>query len=356
MIRDRVPDFPWPETFIDMLESMKEISGTAIFWETMRGLLEPVFWTRRRLGLKKEKPADACGGEVEAACSIVEIPGPGGAGVATKEETAGRHVLVPQSSGKLLANAACLGSMNGVIRRIKIVNGYTLDTIPGLMIGIIYALTERTPVVHLPLTVDVDKLSLLLSKEGDVQFVGEPSLFRGLTQVPYEVPGKRLRRLFTFGRPREQRKETATSGEDGGSSPAGASGLEKAIEERFGLEMHRGLVLGSAGALISLNVPDPAAETSTAEHQEGHRDGAEGRLFPGIGVEMLDPESGDAVPLVNRIHGDLRLSGLAVEVTESPEASVIRCCRLDKDGFLFLGEMDEKPPVIEGESAPSDGG
>jgi acyl-[acyl-carrier-protein]-phospholipid O-acyltransferase/long-chain-fatty-acid--[acyl-carrier-protein] ligase len=73
--------------------------------------------------------------------------------------------------------------------------------------------------------------------------------------------------------------------------------LYDAFLAQFGIEILQGYGLTETTPAASINQYHPPITTSTAEHQEGKRLGAVGRLLPGSTAKITDPDTGEDLPL-----------------------------------------------------------
>ncbi len=154
--------------------------------------------------------------------------------------------------------------------------------------------------------------------------------------------------------------------EDFSSLRAVVTGAEKlktrvadAFAEHFGLRPLEGYGTTELSPAVSVNLPDV---TLGGVSQVGTKPGSIGHPLPGVAVRIVDPNTGDALPLgtagVVLIRGPNVMRGYLNEPEKS--GSVLQdgwyntgdVGRLDEDGFIFLVDRLSRFSKIGGEMVP----
>jgi acyl-[acyl-carrier-protein]-phospholipid O-acyltransferase/long-chain-fatty-acid--[acyl-carrier-protein] ligase len=132
---------------------------------------------------------------------------------------------------------------------------------------------------------------------------------------------------------------------------------------QFGIEILQGYGLTETTPATNINQHNPPVTTSTAEEQLGKRVGAVGRLMPGMTARIVDPDTGEELPMSST--GMLWLKGANVfpGYLKDPEKTAAALKdggwfvtgdlgRFDEQGFLFIEGRLSRFSKIGGEMVP----
>ena len=135
--------------------------------------------------------------------------------------------------------------------------------------------------------------------------------------------------------------------------------LARAFEEKYGLELHEGYGCTELSPVVSVNLPDL---TDVPEHESAHRLGSVGRPMVGITARILDPETGEELPLGGEGMVVVRGPNVMQGYLDDPErtAEVLKdgwydtgdIGKIDRDGFLTLTDRRSRFSKIGGEMVP----
>jgi acyl-[acyl-carrier-protein]-phospholipid O-acyltransferase/long-chain-fatty-acid--[acyl-carrier-protein] ligase len=138
--------------------------------------------------------------------------------------------------------------------------------------------------------------------------------------------------------------------------------LYDAFLAQFGIEILQGYGLTETTPAASINQHHPPITTSTAEHQDGKRVGSVGRLLPGSTARIIDPDTGEDLPMTST--GILWLKGPNIFPGYLHDAEKTAAAlkdgwfntgdlgRLDEDGFLYIEGRLSRFSKIGGEMIP----
>jgi len=206
-----------------------------------------------------------------------------------------------------------------------------------------YPLMRGCRVVTVPSPLDTKKIVEAIHQEKATVMVGAPTFIRPFLKKATKDELKSLKLVVT-------------------GAEKLPMDLYDAFLQQFGIEILQGYGLTETTPAASINQYHPPITTSTAEHQEGKRLGAVGRLLPGSTARITDPDTGEDLPL--SATGMLWLKGPHVfrGYLKDPEktAAAIKdgwfitgdLGRIDDDGFLFIEGRLSRFSKIGGEMVP----
>lgn len=138
--------------------------------------------------------------------------------------------------------------------------------------------------------------------------------------------------------------------------------LYEAFLGQFGIEILQGYGLTETTPATNINQHNPPITTGTAEEQLGKRTGAVGRLMPGMTARIVDPDTGEELPLTSTGMLWLRGANVFPGYLKDPEktAGALKngwfitgdLGRFDNDGFLFIEGRLSRFSKIGGEMVP----
>ncbi len=138
--------------------------------------------------------------------------------------------------------------------------------------------------------------------------------------------------------------------------------LFDAFAEKFNLPILEGYGLTETAPCLSANMPEPTGPSGKAADQRYSRFGSAGRLLPGIRARIIDPETGESLPLSepgllqvsgpNVFAGYLNRPDLTSEVLNDGWFNTGDIVRFDEDGFLHIEGRISRFSKIAGEMVP----
>ncbi len=138
--------------------------------------------------------------------------------------------------------------------------------------------------------------------------------------------------------------------------------LADTFQKKFGKPVLEGYGLTETSPVTNVNLPDPEAGDDQIA-LASHRQGSVGQLMPGLALRLIDPDSGDRVPLdqpglicfkgVNVFDGYLNQPEKTKEVIDQDGwFTTGDFGRYDEDGFLYIEGRLSRFSKIGGEMVP----
>ncbi len=295
-VREHLAAFPWPEQFLDMATTFREVSRGRLLLRWLAAYLEPASLAILRPPRGKRAPGAEAAGYVHL-------------------RPDGTHELVSCTSRQIIANVEQLGAANFFERGETILSEAPAASPEGNIFSLWYPLLKGHTVVTVSLALEDKAVAKILADENVSVFLPRSGRWKALASIPEgSLPPHSLRVVLGFDR------------------AAASPELRKAIATGLGATLAAGSAHPAFGVVLSLSMPDPDPATPD---QEGSRDGAAGRLLPGIAARLLPEEGpGDSTSLGES--GRLQFRG-ACFPSEAAWTEAGQTGRFDEDGFLYLG-------------------
>jgi acyl-[acyl-carrier-protein]-phospholipid O-acyltransferase / long-chain-fatty-acid--[acyl-carrier-protein] ligase len=325
-MRAKVPNFPFPENTLDLKREIEAMGGKkAILPWLLAAFLLPNQWIADLLGLPRT-------GDNEEA------------GLLFTSGSSGEPKGVVLTHRNILSNCSQVSSLSILPDSAVIVGCLPVFHSFGFTVTLWYPILRGCRVVTLPSPLDTRKIVEAIQQEKATVMVGAPTFIRPFLKKATKEELKSLDLVVT-----------------------GAEKLPLDLYEsflsQFGIEVLQGYGLTETTPVASVNQHNPPVTTSTAEPQEGKRTGSVGRLMPGMSARIVDPDTGDELPMSST--GMLWLKGPNIfpGYLKDPEktASSIRegrwfvtgdLGRMDEDGFLYIEGRLSRFSKIGGEMVP----
>ncbi len=320
-LREKLPDFPWPERTLDLGAEIHE-AGAAWPWFLAAWLL-PGAWLVRLLGLPSR------GGDTEA-------------GLLFTSGSSGEPKGVVLTHRNLLANCAQIAAL-GILPD----GGRLLACMPvfhsfGFTATLWYPLLYGSQTVTLPSPLDARKIADAIRDEECTALIGAPTFLRPL--------------LRKAGRGDLRSLEIVVSGAE--KLPAD---LAEAFREKFHIDILQGYGLTETSPASNLNRPNSPVDGSNPP-QPGKRAGSVGRMVAGQTARVLDPATHTALSATAT--GLVVLRGANIFGGYLGDEARTRAAfhegwfitgdlgRFDEDGFLFIEGRLSRFSKIGGEMVP----
>lgn len=317
-LKERFPSMPWSEVVHDLPTIIKGFSKFSIIGRLLCNRLRSAESIATGLGLPLE------GGDREAALLFTSGSDGDPKGVILTH----RNILMNSTQ---VYRSDVLPPGQSILANLPIFHSF------GFTVTIWCTLLNGIRVVTVPTPLDVKKAAEAIRDEQVGIVLGTPTFFR-----PYlhKVKAEDLQSL-----------RIAVAGAE--KTP---DGFCEAWQKRFPKCRYlEGYGLTETSPVVSVNLPDRDGEVWT-------REGSVGRVFPGIEVRTLDPDSGEELPLGST--GTLAFRGPSVfpGYLDDPERTAAAfddgwfvtgdLGRIDEDGFLFIEGRLSRFSKIGGEMIP----
>lgn len=324
-VRQKVPNFPWPERTLDLRAVIAEMGGKKAIlpWLVLAWIL-PNQWFASLLGLPKV-------GDREEA------------GLLFTSGSSGEPKGVALSHRNILANCTQISSLSILPEDASMVGCLPLFHSMGFTVTLWYVLIRGCRVVTVPSPLDTRRIIEAIRDEGATVLLGAPTFIRPILRKAQ--PGE-LRSL-----------ELVVTGAE--KLP---DDLYREFLERFHIEIMQGYGLTETTPASNINQPHPPITTATAEPQIGKRTGSTGRLLPGMTVRIVHPETGEEVPTGDQgivwFKGANVFSGYLDDPNKTQAAFrngwfvTGDLGRLDDEGFLFIEGRISRFSKIGAEMVP----
>jgi acyl-[acyl-carrier-protein]-phospholipid O-acyltransferase / long-chain-fatty-acid--[acyl-carrier-protein] ligase len=324
-MRAKVPNFPFPERTLDFRTEVAAAGGKkAILPWLLAAHLLPNQWVAGLMGLPHT------GDQEEAALLFTS-------------GSSGEPKGVVLTHRNILSNCAQISSLSILPESATMLGCLPVFHSFGFTVTLWYPFMRGCRVVTVPSPLDTKKIVDAIKEEQATVMIGAPTFIRPFLKKATREELKSLNLVVT-------------------GAEKLPMDLYDAFLQQFGIEILQGYGLTETTPAASINQYHPPITTSTAEHQEGKRLGAVGRLLPGSTAKITDPETGEELPLNST--GMLWLKGPHVfpGYLKDPEktAAAIKdrwfitgdLGRIDEDGFLFIEGRLSRFSKIGGEMVP----
>jgi len=258
-MRDRAPDFPWPERTLDVRAEIAAAMGRRAILPWLAAVwLLPNQWVADLLRLPRT------GDRAEAALLFTS-------------GSAGEPKGVVLTHRNLLANCAQVSSLSILPRTCTMLGCLPLFHSFGFTVTLWYPLLRGCRLVTVPSPLDTRRIIDAINGEQVSVLVGAPSFLRPILKKASSAELRSLELVV-----------------------AGAEKLPEDLYQdflaAFHLEILQGYGLTETSPVTSVNQPHPPVTTATAGPQVGKKAGTVGRLLPGMTARIVDPETGRELP------------------------------------------------------------
>lgn len=324
-MKTKVPNFPWPDRTLDFRAELAAAGGKraiAVWLIAIR--LLPNQWIANLLRLPRVGNAE------EAALLFTS-------------GSAGEPKGVVLTHRNILANCAQISSLSILPRSCVMLASLPVFHSFGFTVTLWYPLLRGSRVVSIPSPLDTRKMIDAIRDDGVTTLIAAPTFLRPLIK---KAQPSELRSLDLVVAGAEKLPDD----------------LAQSFLERFHLGILQGYGLTETAPVASVNQPDPAMITDTAEPQHGKQAGSVGRLLPGMTARIVDPDTGRDLPLTSTGIVWLRGANVFPGYLDDDEktAAAFRdgwfvtgdVGRFDDNGFLFIEGRLSRFSKIAGEMIP----
>jgi acyl-[acyl-carrier-protein]-phospholipid O-acyltransferase/long-chain-fatty-acid--[acyl-carrier-protein] ligase len=325
-VRQKMPDFPWPETgVVDLVDELKRLPKVKTL-----GLLSWIHLCPSKLLAK-----------------ILKIPAEGGdreAGLLFTSGSSGEPKGVVLTHRNILGNCAQIDSSGLLPESEKLLANLPIFHSFGFTVTLWYPLLRGCAVATLPSPLDVKKNAEVIASDSVSILVGTPTFFK-----PYfkRVEAAKLKTIKCVIAGAEKTPE----------------GFADAWESQFGGQYLEGYGLTETSPVVSVNLPaKPTGVDYPGASNEGSRRGSVGRLMPGHAARILYPDTLKERPLnevgllslrgANIFPGYLNDADRTAEVLQDGWFTTGDLARFDDDGFLYIEGRLSRFSKIGGEMVP----
>ena len=323
-VQKKVGNFPWPERTLDLRREIMACGKPAIFKWLVAAWLLPGKVIANLLGLPHESGREEVG--------LLFTSG-----------TAGEPKGVPLSHRNILGNCAQISATGILPKEETLMACLPIFHSMGFTATLWYPVLRGCKIVTIPSPLDTRKMAEVIASQGVTVLVGAPTFLRPLLK---KAERHELRSLHF-----------AVSGAE--KMPVE---LHDALKERFGVELLQGYGLTETTPVTNVNLPEPVKKVRGAEAHRGHRLGSVGRMLPGMTARIVDPATGEELPLTSTgivwFRGANIFNGYLKD--EQKTRAALRdgwfvtgdLGRFDEEGFLYIEGRISRFSKVGGEMVP----
>ncbi len=323
-VKKKLPNFPWAEDTRDLLLELASLSKAEILGLLAAVWICPSGWLVRLFNIPQK-------GDNEEA------------GLLFSSGSTGEPKGVALSHRNIIGNCRQIDATHLLPRTETILGCLPIFHSFGFNTALWLPLLSGVKVVTLPSPLEAKRIAKTIAEEKATVLFGTPTFYR-----PYfkRIDAAQLRSLkFVVGGAEK--------------TPAGFGGK---WEDQFGSRYLEGYGLTETSPVVSINLPGRSRVKGPYEGRVGNRTGSVGRLMPGIAARIVDPQSGQQLPVTEigilHVKGPNVFSGYLNDPERS--AKVFQdgwfvtgdLARFDEEGFLFIEGRITRFSKIGGEMVP----
>jgi len=324
-LQQKIPQFPWPEKVIDVVDTLKATNKKRIIFTFIKIILLPNFLLRMFYRIPKS------GDKQEA-------------GLLFTSGSDGEPKGVPLTHRNIMGNVLQIDMVDLLNKHDTTV----MCCLPifhsfGYTVTLWYTLIRGLKMVTLPSPLEPKKIADCIEAEKVTTLIGTRTFYK-----PYlrRVDPEKLKTLDLV--------------------VAGAEKVTPELfgqwKERFGSEIFEGYGLTETTPVVSVNLKNPKNPDREASPQEAYRQGTVGRMLPGLTARIKDPDTEEERSLfepgmlylkgVNVFQGYLNDPERNADVLEDGWFKTGDIGRFDEDGFLYIEGRESRFSKIGGEMVP----
>lgn len=326
-IEDRLPEFPWTKSQIDILTWMKNINRSEIILAFLQLILLPSFITKRLWRIPTK------GGNREAALLFTS----GSSGMPKAAVISHRNII---------ANVTQIEDYDILPPKTRLLCNLPIFHCFGFTVLLWFSGTQDIVAVTTPSPLDYQKNLMAIENEGITAMISTPTFLRSYLK---KATPEQMKSLYLVVAGAEK-------------SP---DGFAKAWETKFPNSHYLdGYGMTEASPVVSVNKPDvPVKNGEPGEVHEGTKLGAVGILFPGMTAKVLDVDNDKLCSFnepgmlylkgPNIFPGYLNDDGVPVPATDEEgwykSGDIVS---LDESGFITIRGRLSRFSKIGGEMVP----
>ncbi len=324
-MRAKVPNFPWPERTLDLKAEVEAAGGRKAMapWLLAAWLL-PNQWCASLLRLPKT-------GDREEA------------GLLFTSGSSGEPKGVALTHRNILANCAQISSLSILPETCSLLGCLPVFHSFGFTVTLWYPLLRGCRVVTVPSPLETRMIIDAIAEEHVTTLIGARTFVRPILK---KAAPAELRSLDLVVTGAEKLPDD----------------LYKSFLELFHLEILQGYGLTETTPAACINQPHPPVVVSTNEPQSGKRFGSVGRMMPGMTARIVDPDTFEELPLLEKGLVLFRGANVFGGYLDDPEKTRAAfrdgwfvtgdLGRFDADGFLYIEGRLSRFSKIGGEMVP----
>ncbi|HXE80539.1 MAG TPA: AMP-binding protein [Vicinamibacterales bacterium] len=322
-LREKVPDFPWPEDTLDIRAEINACGRASIAAWLIAIRLLPAAWLERWLALPQR------GGDAEAALLFTSGSAGEPKGVVLTHRNIIGNCLQVRECGLIRPGDTMIGCL-------PIFHSF------GFTVTLCYPMLHDARVATFPSPLETKRIAEIIAAERAQILIGAPTFLRPFLKRAEPEQMRSLRLVV-----------------------AGAEKMPIDLYEgflaRFNLRICEGYGLTETSPVIAVNRPDPVPSTDGGK-KSGLRLGSVGLMLTGMRARIVAPDTHEPLPPTET--GVLAVQGCNVfpGYLDDPEATarVLRdgwfvtgdLARFDEEGFLYIEGRLSRFSKIGGEMVP----
>ncbi len=323
-LKEKVPNFPWPEDMLDIKEEIGACSKLSIIFWLIAIKLLPIEFLMRWLKVP------TTGGRKEACLLFTS----GSSGEPKGVVLTHRNII----ANTLQIEESCiLPAGKSIMACLPIFHSF------GCTVTLWYALCREVRIVSFPTPLETRKIAEIIKAESVNVFVGAATFLRPFLKRASRDQMKTLD-FVVAGSEKLPKK------------------LYDAFMEDFGIQIYEGYGLTETSPVLSVNRPLELTQKESAIGARGAKVGSVGPLLTGISAKIVELDSGKELPLTET--GMLWVKGANVfegylddkqkneEVIKDGWFMTGDLARFDEDGFLYIEGRLSRFSKIGGEMVP----
>ncbi|HXX42364.1 MAG TPA: AMP-binding protein [Chthoniobacterales bacterium] len=320
---ERVKDFPWPETVLQLDQILPGLKRQIFFW-WMMSIFAPARLLSRLLEIPK------VGGHQEAVLLFTS----GSSGEPKGVVLSHRNILGNVEQFNVLLDAT---KSDAILASLPFFHSF------GSTVTLWYPMVESVRIVTTPNPLESGKNAALIEKYKVTLLLAAPTFLRGYLRKAEPQQFCTLRLIIT------------------GAEKLPLD-LAETFEKKFGQHVFEGYGLTETAPVVSTNLPDPSPRKPGEQVQPSSRIGSVGKMAPGIAAEIREPETDHKLSLhdtgmlwlrgPNIFEGYLNDPKRTTDVLRDGWFKTGDMGRFDEDGFLYIEGRLSRFSKIGGEMVP----
>lgn len=323
-VQKKLSHLSWPKGTLDLTTELRRAGKMTILWSMLAAFTLPASVLAAFLRLPRE------GGDRE--CALLFTSG-----------SSGEPKGVVLSHRNILGNLLQISETSFLVPKDRIMATLPVFHSFGFTVTLWCPLLRGLPIITYPSPLDARKIAETIREERATVFPGTATFLRPYLKKATAQDFASLRMVVA------------------GAEKVPASLFETFVE-KFGIQILEGYGLTETTPCLSANMPEPVGPAGKAASQKANEFGSVGRLLPGIRARIIDPETGEPLPLThsgllqvsgsNIFRGYLNLPELSETVLTDGWFNTGDIVRFDEHGFIHIEGRLSRFSKIGGEMVP----